>query len=394
MPILSHKIQLKPNTSQITYFKNACGAARKVYNEALAMWNAAYEAGQKPNAYALKLEFNKVKYTKFPWLKEVHRDCSSQPFADLAKAFSNFFKKRTNHPVFKCKGRSKDTFYVASDQFKVDGYRVKLPKIGWVKMTEELRFSGSFKSARVSRVADRWFISIAVDLDHYEPIRSETIVPMGIDLGIKATATCTDGSIYNSPKPLRKFKKKLVKQNRRLSRKKRGSNNYNKQRVRLARLHAHIANVRRDFIHKMTTEVVRKSQAIVLEDLSVLNMLKNHNLAKALVDASFAEIRRQFEYKCLLHSVPLMVTNRYFPSSRLCSKCGWKDTELTLKDRVFKCKQCGLEIDRDLNAAYNLVNQLPKAIGEVKPVDRLDPSLFKEDRDEAGIEVYYKVHGE
>ena len=392
MPILSHKIQLKPNTAQVTYFKNACGADRRVYNEALAMWNAAYEAGQKPNANVLRLEFNKVKYTKFPWLKEVHRDCSSQPFADLAKAFSNFFNKRARHPVFKCKGRSKDTFYVACDRFKVDGYRVKLPKIGWVKMTEGLRFNGSIKSARVSRAADRWFISIAVDLDSYEPVRAKTTAPMGIDLGIKATATCTDGVVYNSPKPLRKFKKQLVKQQRRLSRKKQGSNNYNKQRVKLARIHAHIANVRSDFIHKMTTEVVRKSHAIVLEDLSVLNMLKNHNLARALADEGFAEIRRQFEYKCLLHSVPLMVTNRYFPSSRLCSKCGWKDTELTLNDRVFKCKQCGLEIDRDLNAAYNLVNQLPKAIGEVKPVDRLDPSSFEEDRDEAGIKVYNQVH--
>ena len=392
MPILSHKIRLRPNTEQLAYFVNACGASRKVYNEALAMWNSAYESGAKPNANELKAAFNKVKYKKFPWLKEVHRDCSSQPFADLGKAFSNFFKKRAKHPEFKRKGRSKDSFYVASDKLKVVGKKVKLPKIGWIEMTEELRFTGSIKSARVSSTADKWFISIAVELVSYSPKFSETRAPMGVDLGIKTTATCTDGSTYNSPKPLRIFKKKLSKHQRSLSRKQKGSNNYNKQRIKLARIHERIANVRKDFIHKMTTDIVRKSQAIVLEDLSVLNMLKNHNLSRALSDESFSEIRRQFEYKCALSEVPILITNRYFPSSRLCSKCGWKNTELTLRDRVFKCRQCGLEIDRDLNAAYNLVNQLPEAIGEVKPVDRLAPSAFAEDRDEAGIDVYGYVH--
>ena len=274
MPVLSHKIRLRPNTKQRAYFVNACGASRKVYNEALAMWNSAYEAGEKPNANELKAAFNKIKYKKFPWLKEVHRDCSSQPFADLGKAFINFFKKRAKHPAFKCKGRSRDSFYVASDKLKVVGKKVKLPKIGWIEMTEELRFTGSIKSARVSRTADKWFISIAVELVSYSPKFSETRVPMGVDLGIKTTATCTDGTTYNSLKPLRIFKKKLSKHQRSLTRKQKGSNNYNKQRIKLARIHERIANVRKDFIHKMTTDIVRKRQAIVLEDLSVLNMLK------------------------------------------------------------------------------------------------------------------------
>ena len=321
-------------------------------------------------------------------VKEVHRDCSSQPFADLGKAFSNFFSKRAKYPKFKCKGKCKDSFYVAADKFKVEGKKVKLPKIGWVKMTEDLRFKGKQMSARVTRCGKHWFISIAVQMDSYVRCKNEHLVPMGVDLGIKCTATCTDGSTYNSPKPLRKLAKKLRKQKRRLKNKQKGSRNREKQKFKIATIYEHISNIRKDFIHKMTTEVVRKSQAIVLEDLAVLNMLKNHNLAKALSDESFYEIRRQFEYKCKLYNVPLLISNRYFPSSKLCSKCGWKNTELTLKDRVFKCKQCGLEIDRDLNAAYNLVKQLPMASGEVKPVDRLDPSLFKEDRDEAGINMY------
>lgn len=388
MIVLTHKIRLTPTNEQVTYFVNACGATRKVFNEALAMWDRLYKEGKKPNANMLKKLFNKDKYVKFPWLKEVHRDCSSQPFADLGKAFSNFFSKRAKYPKFKCKGKSKDSFYVAADKFKVEGKKVKLPKIGWVKLTEDLRFKGKQMSARVTRCGKHWFISIAVQMDSYVRCKNEHLVPMGIDLGIKCTATCTDGSTYNSPKPLRKFAKKLRKQKRRLKNKQKGSRNREKQKLKIATIYERISNIRKDFIHKMTTEVVRKSQAIVLEDLAVLNMLKNHNLAKALSDESFYEIRRQFEYKCKLYNVPLLISNRYFPSSKLCSKCGWKNTELTLKDRVFKCKQCGLEIDRDLNAAYNLVKQLPMANGEVKPVDRLDPSLFKEDRDEAGINMY------
>lgn len=385
MTVLTHKIRLTPTKEQVTYFVNACGATRKVFNEALAMWDRLYKEGGKPDALSLKKAFNKDKYVKFPWLKEVHRDCSSQPFADLGKAFSNFFSKRAKYPKFKCKGKSKDSFYVASDKFKVEGKKVKLPKIGWIKMTEDLRFIGKQMSARVTRCGKHWFISISVQMDSYVRCKNEHLVPMGVDLGIKCTATCTDGSTYNSPKPLRKLAKKLRKQQRRLKNKHKGSRNREKQKLKIAAVYERITNIRKDFIHKMTTEVVRKSQAIVLEDLSVLNMLKNHNLAKAIADESFYEIRRQFEYKCKLYNVPLLISNRYFPSSKLCSKCGWKNTELTLKDRVFKCKQCGLEIDRDLNAAYNLINQLPTASGEVKPVDRLDPSLFKEDRDEAGI---------
>lgn len=370
MVTLTHKIRLTPTATQIQYFMNACGATRKVYNEALAMWNASYAAGEKPTAYALKKEFNKDKYTKFPWLTEVHRDCSSQPFTDLARAFTNFFNKRAKYPKFKCKGRSKDSFYVASDKLTVDAYRVKLPKIGWIKMTECLRFDGKIMSARVTRTGKHWFISISVQMDEYVWNKHEYTTLMGVDLGIKTTAVCTDGAVYNSPKPLRKLNKRLALEQRKLSRKQKGSRNREKQKIKVATVHERISNIRRDFISKMTTEIVRKSQALAIEDLSVLNMLKNHNLAKALSDESFSEIRRQFEYKCRLSNTELLISNRYFPSSKLCSKCGWKNTELTLKDRVFKCKQCGLEIDRDLNAAYNLVNQLPKAIGEVKPVDR------------------------
>lgn len=385
MITLTHKIRLTPTKEQINYFVNACGATRKVFNEALAMWDKVYKEGGKPDALSLKKEFNKDKYIKFPWLKEVHRDCSSQPFSDLGRAFSNFFNKRAKYPKFKCKGKSKDSFYVAADKFKVEGKKVKLPKVGWTKMTEDLRFIGKQMSARVTRQGKHWFISISVQLEDCSRVQDKQLVPMGVDLGVKTTAVCSDGSVYNSPKPLRKFAKKLAKEQRKLNRKQKGSNNREKQKLKIATVYERITNIRKDFIHKMTTEVVRKSQAIVLEDLSVLNMLKNHNLAKAIADEGFYEIRRQFEYKCKLYNVPLIISNRYFPSSKLCSKCGWKNTQLTLKDRVFKCDQCGLEIDRDLNAAYNLINQLPMASGEVKPVDRLDPSLFKEDRDEAGI---------
>lgn len=368
--MLAHKIRLYPNTTQEEYFRKACGTARFVYNQALAEWNTRYAAGEKPKAAELKKEFNARKYEDHPWLKEVHRDAYSQPFADLDKAFKNFFKGVAKHPTFKKKGRSKESFYVASDKFSMVGHTVRLPKIGKIKTAEELRFTGDIKSARVSCTAGLWFISVQVDCTK-SPAKSKTAeIPIGIDLGIKTTATCTDGSVYRSPKAHKRRLKRLRRLSRSLAKKRKGSNNRIKAVRKLSREHLKVSNIRADFIHKMTTEIVSKSQAIVLEDLAVGNMLKNRKLARALADESFAEIRRQFSYKCQLYKVPLLVTDRYFPSSKLCHRCGWKNMDLKLSDRTFKCPECGLQMDRDLNASFNLLNQLPEAIGEVKPVDR------------------------
>ena len=223
----SHKIQLKPNKAQVAYFRQACGVSRFCYNWGLEQWAKQYLAGRKPSGMSLKKEFNSIYKSQFPWIAEVHRDAHAQPFVNLQKAMQNFFNKRSKHPHFKKRGRCKDSFYVANDKMHVDGKSVVLPVIGKVKMTEELRFEGKIQAASVSRTANRWFISIQVECEPKLKPKIEN-KKLGIDLGVKTSVTCSDGSTYQSPKPLKRKLRKLKHLQRSVSRKVKGSNNRQK----------------------------------------------------------------------------------------------------------------------------------------------------------------------
>jgi putative transposase len=366
--ILSHKIQLDPTDKQITYFKQACGVSRFCYNWGLKEWTRQYMGGIRPNGMLLKNQFNGLYKEQFPWVGDVHRDAHAQPFNNLQKAMNGFFKKKTKFPKLKKKGRCRDSFYVANDKMHVDGTVVVLPVIGPVKLTEELRFSGSIQAATVSRSADRWFISIQVECD--PPIKEKTgSGPLGIDLGVKTSVTCSDGSIYQSPKPLRQKTRRMKHLQKAVSRKAKGSNNRHKAISRLAKLHWRIENTRRDFIHKTTTDIVRKSQAVSLEDLYVRGMLSNHKLARAISEQGFNMFKTILTYKAKLYGVHVHVVDRFYPSSKTCSRCRHVKTDLKLSNRIYRCDNCGLEIERDLNASINLKNQLGAASPEVTPVD-------------------------
>jgi putative transposase len=230
---LTHKIALCPTPEQVDYFKRACGTARRVWNWALNEWNKQYAAGGKPNAMALKKQFNAIKYTDpqwldengRPWLRDIHRDAHAQPFAHLAKAWERFFAdlkagKEAHAPRFKKKGRCRDSFYVANDKFRLDGKTIRLPKIGDVAMTEELRFKGKILGATVSRTADRWFVAIQVEVPDAQCYRRRTAHEVnGIDLGVKAAATISSGEVIEAPKPLNAALRRLKIRSRRLSRK-------------------------------------------------------------------------------------------------------------------------------------------------------------------------------
>ncbi|MDM7322635.1 MAG: RNA-guided endonuclease TnpB family protein [Gammaproteobacteria bacterium] len=386
---LAHKIALCPTPDQADYFKRACGTARRVWNWALAEWNRQYAAGRKPNAMALKKQFNAIKYVDpqwldengQPWLRGIHRDAHAQPFAHLAKAWSRFFAdlkdgKQAHAPQFKKKGRCRDSFYVANDKFRLSGKRIHLPKIGAVALTEPLRFEGKILGATVSRTADRWFVSVQVEVPDAQFYRARTAHGItGIDLGVKAAATLSSGEAIHAPKPLKRALRRLKIRGRRLSRKLEAakvtagfqrkaplpkgvqlpvSNNRRKSSVILARLHARMANIREDFIHKLTTRLCRENQAVVIEDLHVKGMLANEKLARAISDVGFGMFRSQIEYKAKRYGTRLVVADRWYPSSRLCSVCGWKNESLALSDREWVCPQCGTHHDRDLNAALNL----------------------------------------
>jgi putative transposase len=386
---LTHRIALCPTPQQADYFSRACGTARRVWNWALAEWNRQYAAGRKPRAMALKKQFNAIKYRDpewldqhgQPWLKTIHRDAHAQPFAHLEKAWNRFFAdikagKPAHEPQFKKKGRCRDSFYVANDKFRVSAKTIRLPKVGEVAMTEALRFEGKILGATVSRAADRWFVAIQVevpDATYYRKRTSHGVV--GVDLGVKAAATLSSGEGIEAPRPLKAALRRLRIRSRRVSRKIEAakvaagfapqarlpkgtrlpvSNNRRKSAAALARLHARVANVRADFTHKLTTRLCRENQAVVIEDLRVKGMLANDRLARAISDVGFGLFRSQIEYKAKRYGTRLVIADRWYPSSRLCSVCGWKNESLALKDRSWTCPECGTHHDRDVNAARNL----------------------------------------
>jgi len=356
---LAHKIALKPTHKQIRYFRKACGVARFTWNWGLAEWGRQYEAHKQdnslptPNALQLKKQFNAIKREDFPWVYEVTKYASQQPFIFLQFAFSEFFKGNKQYPKFKKKGKSKDSFYVGGDQVKTIGKKVKIPNLGWVNMREELKFSGSINSMTISREADRWYVSFSVNVE-YCPLPCENQASTGVDLGINALATLANGQSISGPKPLKKQLRRLKRAQRKLSKKQKGSNNRYKQQIKVAKRYRRIANIRKDQLHKLTTSLTDNYQYIAIEDLNVQGMLKNKRLSRAISDMGFHEFKRQLLYKADMKQCHMIVASQWYPSSKTCSQCGVIKEKLTLKDRTFECSECNLKIDRDINAAINL----------------------------------------
>jgi len=350
--ILSHKIRLVPNKEQSEYFAKACGIARFAWNWGLAEWQKQYEAGLKPSGLSLKKEFNAVKGTDFRWTYEVTKYACQQPFIFLQKAFVNFFSGTAEYPRFKKKGIH-DSFYVGSDHFDIEGKKIRFPKLGRVRMRECLRFPGKVINATVSRIAGMWFVSISVKLGT-SPAACESQAVAGVDLGIAKLATVSDGSVTENPKAYRKLEKKLAKLQRSLCRKVKGSNNREKAKKKVAKLHYRISCIRQDSLHKLTTGLTRKFSVVGIEDLNVNGMMQNGKLAKAVADMGFHEFRRQLEYKAEMTGSRIVIAGKFFPSTKKCSGCGNVNTEITLSDRIYTCQVCGLTVDRDLNAALNL----------------------------------------
>lgn len=363
---LTHKIELDETCKQADYFRRAAGTHRFVWNWALAEWNRQYDAGDKPNGNSLRKQFNAIYPSLFPWTGDVHRDCHSQPFIDLQNAFANFFIKRSGKPYFKKKDVRRASFYVANDAFCFNGTKVRLPRIGWVRMREELRFIGKINSARVVEECGKWYLCVSVDVGDLQKKRTGDGV-VGVDLGIKTLATLSTGEQIENPKPLRKAQKRLRRANRKLHRRVKGSNNRNKQRRVVAKIHRRIRNIRHDGLHKLTTRLCRENQTVVIEDLNVAGMVQNRRLAQAISDASFGLFRTMLDYKSVLYGNRIVVADRFFPSSKTCSSCGLVRDKLSLGERIFQC-ECGFSLDRDLNAAINL-EKLGRASAEVTPVE-------------------------
>ena len=347
----------------------ACGVARFAFNWGLAEWEQQYrefkagERDKKPNSMALKKQFNAIKKTQFPWVYEVTKYACQQPFIHLNKAWERFFNKvivngkPAGRPKFKKKGRCIDSFYVGGDQVSVRGNRVKIPNLGWLKMAEPMKYGGKIISMTIRREADKWMVSFQLDVE-MSFLRRDNQAVVGVDFGIKQLATLSRGqkTVWENPAPLKTALRRLARMQRKLAKKVKGSGQYKTLNMRIARLHRRIANIRKNTLHQLTSYLVKHFRQINIEDLNVLGMMANRKLARAVADVGFYEARRQLTYKAKWYERMLEIIDRWFPSSKLCSGCGWKHPTLTLSDRTFHCGGCGSSIDRDENASINIEN--------------------------------------
>lgn len=375
--LMAHRIALEPNNAQATYLARAAGVARFAYNWALAQWTQQYEACKldaslpKPSQAALRRQLNAIKREQFPWMLEVTKNAPQMAIIQLGDAFKNFFAGRAKYPQFRKKGRY-ERFSLSNDQFSIDGCRIRIPHLGWVRMREALRFSGKILSATVSRVADRWFVSIAVDTpDNAHLPKAENQGAVGVDLGVSALATLSTGESIAGPKPHKALLGRLQRLSRSLSRKQKGSSNRNKARAKLAKLHARIANIRSDALHQLTTSLMRRFHTIGIEDLNVRGMVKNRCLARSISDMGFFEFRRQLHYKAAMRGGQVVVADRWFASSKTCSACGHKLESLPLSVRQWKCPECGANHDRDVNAAINLKQVAESSAGDCQRIQSM-----------------------
>ena len=357
---LSHKIRLVPTRKQEMLLRRCVGTARFAYNWAL--WERQYAAKKEdptlknPNEGALRKQLNAVKYEKYPWMSDVPKSVVQQAVKNLGQAFHRFFKKQGGYPVRHKKGHHDSArLDNGPGTFKCCGRKIRLPILGWVKMREELRFSGRPLSTVVSCTAGCWFVAIQVEVpdENFFLERTGDGV-VGVDLGIKTAVVCSNGDTFEAPKPLKKELVRLARAQRKVARRKKGSNRRRKAVTAAAKLHARIAHIRNDWTHKITTKLVRENQAIGLEDLNVSGMLRNHKLARAIADIGFGEIRRQVAYKALRYASELVLYPQFEPSSKKCHVCRYVLNALGLSEREWNCPRCGSHHDRDLNAAKNI----------------------------------------
>ena len=373
------KVALDPTPAQERLMLSHAGAARFAYNAALAHVKAAIEAGEKPewSLFSLQRWWNANKDTLavdsdgIPWWSENSKCAAETGLRWLADGLSNWSKsrkgkrkgRRVGFPKFKSKDRETPRFsYSTSTSYgggpiKGDPKALWLPRIGRVHCFENVaaRVDGArVVRMTISRRAGRWYAALTVERD--EPVKNALKGgAVGIDLGVKTLATLSDGTVIPNPHHLQADEWRLKRAQKALNRKKIGSKRRAKARERVARIHARITNRRNDTLHKLTTRLAQTYSDISIEDLNVAGMVKNHRLAKAVQDVSFYELRRQLEYKTARTGAKLHFVDRWYPSSKTCSNCGSVKAKLSLKERVYRCDECGFTIDRDLNAAINIM---------------------------------------
>ena len=352
----AYKFRLQPTQEQIDQLSKEFGCARFVWNRGLLERDYAYKNwGVSLNSNDLSRHITQYKKTEYPWLCDATAAVLNQKLMDQDKAFDNFFKGRASFPKFKKKSHAQSIRYQMDQRNVLNNYRsgelLKLPKLGELKVKWSQVPNGVPKMVTVSKSASgKYFISFMCEVEQaLKPVTGKIV---GIDVGIKDVIVTSDGAHSGAPKFTYKYQRQLKKAGRKLSKKKKGSNGWHKQRIVVAKIHEKIANSRKDFLHKLTTNLVSENDVICVEDLNVSGMLKNRKLSKAVADVGIFELNRQIEYKAEWYGKQVVKISRWFPSTKTCSSCG-NIRIMKLSQRVYEC-ECGLIIDRDLNAAINI----------------------------------------
>ena len=358
----AYKYRFYPNKHQEEMIQKTFGCCRFVYNQTLAYRKEKYDKEKESmNKTSCNNYCNQVLKKEYEWLKEVDKFALTNAIYNMDSAYQKFFKEHAGYPKFKSKKNHKKSYTTnfTNGNIEVDfeNNKIKLPKLKWVKAKLHREFVWQIKSATISQVpSGKYYVSILVETEHTS--MESTGCMVGIDLGIKDLLITSDGKKYDNQKLIKKYEDKLAKEQRKLAHKQKGSSNWNKQRIKVAKIHEKISNTRKDYLHKISHELVNENQVIVSEDLAVKNMVKNHNLAKSISDCGWYELTRQLDYKSDWNNRNYIKIGRFTKSSQPCSVCGYINTETKdLSVREWTCPQCGTVHDRDVNAAINILNE-------------------------------------
>ena len=374
------KIRLIPTAEQEILFRKSAGTARWAYNYFLSENKRTYdEMGKGINEGEIRKHISNVlKKTTHTWLKEVSNNVMKQAIKDADIALKRFFKSVSGYPKYKSRHRSKPNFYVNYESLKRLPNGFQGEKLGYVKTASSLpKIKGKYSNPRISYDGKYWYLAVVYEV---KPEKVElTGASIGIDLGVKELATISTGKVYgniNKTPRVRQLKRRLRRQQRRASRKLEGNiksrdkngkliwkrplrecKNVERQNVLIRLTYKRLTDIRNNYLHQVTSEIVKtKPSRIVMEDLNVRGMMKNHHLSRAIAEQKFYEFKRQIKYKCERYGIQFVEVGRFYASSKICSSCGHVKADLRLSDRIYKCAECGLVIDRDLNAAINLAN--------------------------------------